>query len=155
MDSYGGPTASILPRKTTHLPSSSGIMGQELQEVEQQLQVLGLHRWRGTTLNQLSKLLRDHGDLTLNAYLYWLHENPIRWDLSRTTLYQSLIQSWWHRLRYRGFKEQQIYRAFKDWMFVQVRLDPAMDTNYKVLDEMISSYLRVQHDKSPITPGRF
>lgn len=152
---YGREPAAMNGAHTSPLLSSSNVLRQGLREVEQQLHVLGLDDWKGTKLKQLDKGLRAHKDLALNAYLYWLHENPIKGDLSQPLFCQPIIQSWCDRLRSHSFDNRNIYGAFKHWKFVQARVDPATDNNYKVLDEKLSLYLKIPQYEFPGSSGRF
>lgn len=128
-----------------------------MEEVEQQLRVLGVNQWRDITLMDLNIHLRPHQDLTLKAYLYWLHKNAVRWKLTEYSIprHRSALIQWCRRLRSYGFEFQTTYKAFKNWMSIQTKLDPTSEAKYKILDEgIIGPFIKKEQDNSAKRIGR-
>lgn len=131
-----------------------------MEAVEQQLKVLGIEGWRGLDLNHLTKRLRSHENLALNAYLYWLHQNLIQWNITRSgsDKYRSKITFLIKRLRSHvdSLDYQTTYDIFKTWMSVQKDLDPNMYDKYNILDEkIIGPYVAKQKEVLSNRNGRF
>lgn len=129
-----------------------------MEEIEKQLDTLGVEKWRGLDLRDLNIHLRPHKDLAQNAYLYWFHQNPVRAKLTRLTCgsWRSRIQNWCHKLRSHGIEYQTTYAAFKNWVSVQARLDPTSEAKYQLLEEeIIGPFMEFQQDELKRRTGRF
>lgn len=104
------------------------------------LELLGGRSVQTLKLKTLDKLLKQHKDQILNAYMLWLHEGLLadtapQAHFTKPQVRASLLQSWCTRLRNHGFESQAIIQTVCDRAALQLSINAVNRSRLEKIQE--------------------
>jgi hypothetical protein len=118
------------------------------QDLDGTLESLTVDAFKALRLTELESMLDQNPPGTcekkqaLVAYLKWLHEQLLGWDLSDPLVCHAGITSWCDSLRSRSFDDGVILASFLDWQRKQKELDPCSARRFDLAEIEVRNHLQ-------------